>query len=119
MRFILLLIALLAFASPALAEQEIPVPGKVTLLDLESDCIPCDLQDRIVHRIEKDFAKSVAFVYVDVEKNPQYKEKYRIEILPTLIFFDREGREVERKSGYLKEGAMRKILTELTAKQDG
>lgn len=113
MKFILTLIAALTMASSVCAEPQIPKPGKVTLLNLESDCIPCDLQDRIVNKLEKAFGDKVAFIYVDVEKNPQYKQKYKVEVLPTLVFYDKSGNEVDRRWGYMKEGAMRKLLEKL------
>ena len=100
----------LAFAD----EPQIPKPGTVTLLDLGSECIPCELQDRIVHRVAPEFGDKVAVVYLDVEKNPQYKAQYRVEIIPTLVFYDTKGNEVQRVSGYMKEGSMRKLLRELT-----
>ncbi len=96
------------------ADTPIPKPDTVTLLDLGSECIPCELQDRIVRRVTPEFGDKVAVVYLDVEKNPQYKEQYRVEIIPTLVFYDRNGQEVQRVSGYMKEGAMRKLLRELT-----
>jgi thiol-disulfide isomerase/thioredoxin len=119
-KYPILLLAFLCLACTCdigLAQEapQIPAPGKVSLVDLGSDCIPCDLQDRIVRRVTKDFPDSVAVFYLDVEKEPRYKKEYRIEIIPTLIFYDKKGKEVERRSGYMKEGAMRKLLTKLTA----
>ena len=105
---------LMATGLPLASELQSPTPGTVTLLDLGSECIPCELQDRIVHRVAPEFGDKVAVVYLDVEKNPQYKAQYRVEIIPTLVFYDTRGQEVQRVSGYMKEGSMRKLLRELT-----
>lgn len=114
-RTVCLCLALLAFCatgSMAAAEQ-IPVPGTVTLLDLGSDCIPCDLQDRIVRRVEHSFAGRIAVRYVDVEKFPENKARYQVDVIPLLIFYDKAGKERARHSGYMKEGTMRKLLQQL------
>ena len=95
--------------------EEIPARGKVTLLNLQSDCIPCDLQDRIVNRVKKTYADRVAFIFLDVEKHPAEKEKYGVKILPTLVFYDASGKERDRRTGYLKEGEMKRILDGLLA----
>ena len=76
--------------------EEIPARGKVALLNLKSDCIPCDLQDRIVNRVKKTYADRVAFIFLDVEKHPA-------------------GKEQDRRTGYLKEGEMKRILDGLLA----
>lgn len=47
-------LALLLFLPSQGQAEEIPARGKVTLLNLKSDCIPCDLQDRIVNRVKKN-----------------------------------------------------------------
>lgn len=115
MKYLLIFFAILLISSPVSAAPQIPAPDKVTLLDLGSDCIPCELQDKIVRRIEKEFSDSIAVYYLDVETNPQYKQEYHIDIIPTLVFYNKKGEEVERKSGYMKEGAMRKLLQKLIA----
>lgn len=98
------------------AADSIPAPGRVTLLDIGSDCLPCELQDRIVRRMEKNFAESVSVIYIDVKKNPESKQKFNVDIIPTLIFFDSDGKEVVRRSGYMKENDIRKLLKQLTRK---
>lgn len=113
MKYVLQLVCLVFLCSTAHAEP-IPTPGKVTLLDLGSDCIPCDIQDRIIRRLEKEFTASVSVLYLDVEKQPHYKQTYGIDIIPTLIFFDKNGQEAARQSGYMKEGAIRTLLKKLT-----
>ena len=105
------LCALFLWASAALASDV--QKGQVTLLDIGSDCLPCALQDTIVRRVEKAFGESVRFVYIDIEKKPEIQEKYAVKTIPTLIFFNKNGEEVQRNSGYMKESAIRERLTKL------
>ncbi len=101
----------LFLCSPVRAEAPAVNAGQVTLLNVTSDCLPCVLQDKIVHKVEKEFSDRVRFIYIDVEKEPAVKEKFAVKAIPTLIFFDRDAREVKRNFGYMKESAIKDCLT--------
>lgn len=93
--------------------QNVPARGMPTLLDLGGDCLPCEIQDRIVKRVLPDYKGKVSFVWIEVEKNLENRKHWKVDIVPTLIFFDRNGKEVERTSGYMKESRMRTLLDKL------
>lgn len=83
----------------------------VTLLNLRSDCLPCDLQDRVVRRIEQKYQGRVAVVSIDAERFPDQAKEYEVIVLPTLIFYDAQGSVVHRMDGgYMKQNAMEKII---------
>jgi thioredoxin 1 len=39
--------------------------------------------------------------FIDIWKNPGAGEKYAVEMIPTQIFFDAEGKELFRHTGFL------------------
>ena len=92
----------------------VPAREMPTLLDLGGDCLPCELQDRIVKRVLPDYKGKVSFIWIEVEKNLENRKLWQVDIVPTLIFFDKNGKEVERTSGYMKESKMRMLLDKLT-----
>ncbi|MBQ7739030.1 MAG: thioredoxin family protein [Desulfovibrionaceae bacterium] len=95
--------------------NEVPAKGMPTLLDLGGDCLPCELQDRIVKRVLPDYKGKVAFIWIEVEKNLENRAHWKVDLVPTLIFFDKNGHEVERTSGYMKESKMRTLLDKLAS----
>jgi thioredoxin 1 len=77
-----------------------PVPR---LLDLGSTaCATCKRLAPILDELRKEYAGRVRIDFLDVfEAEEDPFEKYRISLIPTLIFFDRDGEEVRRHEGFL------------------
>lgn len=83
---------------------EVPVKGMVTMLDLGADkCIPCKMMAPILDKVRKDFDGRAAIVFIDVWKDSTYGRHFGIRAIPTQIFFDREGKEVFRHTGFMDE----------------
>jgi len=100
----------------AAGAQTIPAPGKVTLLDLRSDCIPCDLQDKVVKRVEKKYGDRISVFYIEAEKDQAAAKKFGVKTLPTLIIYDSKGKAVDRRDGgYTKENTIDAVIDGLLA----
>jgi thioredoxin 1 len=98
----------------ARAAEEARIPR---LLDLGSDrCIPCKEMAPILEELRREYAGRAAVDFVDVWKHPEVAEKYEVLVIPTQIFFDREGRETWRHEGYLSREEIVAKLSELGAK---
>jgi thioredoxin 1 len=83
--------------------------GKPVLLELGSHgCIPCDAMFPILIELSKEQADfEVGFVDVDVETTAW--DTYNMKGKPTQIFFDKDGAEIFRHSGfYPKEDILAK-----------
>ncbi len=83
---------------------EIPVSGMVTMLDLGAKkCIPCKMMAPILKELEKEYQDKAAIVFIDVwqKENQKYVKRFGIRSIPTQIFFDKEGKEIERHVGFL------------------
>ena len=78
---------------------------QVTFLELGADrCIPCKQMQPIMKEIAALFPDRVQVVFYDVWKDSAPAMKYRIQLIPTQVFLDQQGREIARHVGlYPKE----------------
>lgn len=86
------------------------------MVDLGADkCIPCKKMAPILAELKTEYAGKATIEFIDVWKNPNAGEPYDIRIIPTQIFFDREGKEVWRHEGFLPKNEIITKLKELGA----
>jgi thioredoxin len=91
-------------ASHAQPAGAIPVKGMVTMVDLGADsCVPCKMMAPIIEKLEKNYRGKAAIVFIDVWKNKSPAKRFGIRAIPTQIFFDKEGKEVYRHTGFMGE----------------
>lgn len=87
--------------------REVPVKGMVTMIDLGANaCIPCKMMAPIMKKMEKKYEGKAAIIFIDVWKDPAPARQFRIRVIPTQIFFDKEGKEVYRHEGFMSEEAI-------------
>lgn len=104
-----LFLAMTLFASAAQAEESplAPVPGKVTMVDIGAKkCIPCKMMAPIMAELEKEYQDRAAIVFIDIWENPAAGAKYRIQLIPTQIFYNIEGKEMLRHEGFMEKAAI-------------
>ena len=71
------------------------------LLDLGAGkCIPCKKMAPILEGLKKEYAGRMNVEFIDVWKDEAAAEKYKIEMIPTQIFYDAEGNELFRHIGF-------------------
>lgn len=81
---------------------EVTYPKLPRLLDLGADkCVPCKLMAPVLAEMKNQYAAQMTVEFIDIWKNPDAAEKYGVEIIPTQIFFDAEGKELFRHTGFL------------------
>jgi thioredoxin 1 len=84
-----------------------PVKGMVTMVDLGAkSCIPCKMMAPILEKLEKDYKGRAAIVFLDVWKDPDQAKRFGISVIPTQIFYDKQGKEVLRHTGFMSEEAI-------------
>lgn len=86
---------------------------KVTFVELGSvRCIPCKKMVPIMEAIEKEYAGQVKVVFHDVwtPEGKPFAAKYRIQVIPTQVFLDKEGNEFFRHVGFFPKEELVKIL---------
>ncbi len=101
-----------AVAAEGAAAQTTPVvePSQVSptataklprMVDLGAGkCIPCKMMKPILDDLKTSYADRFATVFIDVWENPDEGKKYGIEMIPTQIFYDAEGKELFRHVGF-------------------
>jgi thioredoxin 1 len=99
---------------PAQAQGSTPPKGKPTLYEFGAHwCIPCREMKQVMADLKASHGDQVEFrmVYVDEEK-PLFGE-YKIVAIPTQVFLDSSGKEVDRHLGALTKEEVLKKLKEL------
>lgn len=76
--------------------------GLPTIVDFSAVwCPPCQEFKPIFHDAAKLYAGRIDFIAVDVDSFPKLSEKYGVSAIPTVIYFDSEGKEINRTQGFL------------------
>jgi thioredoxin 1 len=82
-------------SSPSVAAQ---LPRMVDLG--AGKCIPCKMMKPILDELKRDYANQFITEFIDVWENPDAGKQYGIELIPTQIFYDAEGKELFRHTGF-------------------
>ena len=71
------------------------------LVDLGAGkCIPCKMMAPILEDLKKTLVGKLDVQFIDVWENPDSGEKYGINVIPTQIFYDAQGKELFRHEGF-------------------
>lgn len=115
----LLVIALLGFSFlpgslASAAPDEIPVKDTVTLMDLGAKtCIPCKMMAPILEELKNEYQGRAAVIFIDVWEQPEAGKRFKIQGIPTQIFFDKTGKETFRHFGFFDKKAIKEILDKM------
>lgn len=86
---------------------------KVTFIELGSvRCIPCKKMIPIMKEIEKEYGDQVKVVFHDVwtPKGKPFAKQYKIKLIPTQVFLDKDGNEYFRHQGFFPKEELVKVL---------
>ena len=121
--FILILITLLSLAACNKQESKpesnssagnnttTNVNHKIEFIELGSvNCIPCRQMQPVMSSIEKKYKGLVKVTFHDVWKDNAPAKKYAIELIPTQVFLDSQGKELMRHQGFYAEEEIDKFL---------
>ncbi len=85
--------------------------GKPALVDFGANsCVPCRQMRPILKEIDKEYSGKAGILVIDVYKYQNLAREFKIQLIPTLVFFDSKGKEVFRHVGPLDK---EKIVTKL------
>ncbi len=86
------------------ADASVVGKGKPVLLELGShQCVPCREMTPILSELAEKYPAQFTVSFVDVWQDPTVGEKYGISVIPTQIFFDKDGGELFRHEGFLSK----------------
>ena len=98
---------------PALAGPA-PSPGKPALYDFgRGMCIPCKEMEKVLTDIKGEYSDQVEVRLVMMEKNEDLFNQYKLMLVPTQVFLNAEGKEVDRHIGAWSKDQVVKKLKEL------
>jgi thioredoxin 1 len=83
----------------------VPVVAQVKalprLVDLGAGkCIPCKMMAPILEDLKTTLVGKLDVQFIDVWQNPDAGKKYGINVIPTQIFYDAQGKELFRHEGF-------------------
>jgi len=80
---------------------------KPVLVDFGANkCIPCRQIRPILREIAKEYNGKAHVLIIDVFELRELAREHRIQLIPTLVFFNRSGKEVFRRSGTWDKNSM-------------
>ncbi len=101
-----------ANANPATTTESKPLDPEISqtaqttfklprLVDLGADiCIACKMMAPILEELKTTYKGKLQVDFIDVWKNPAEAPKYKINVIPTQIFYDASGKELFRHEGF-------------------
>ena len=95
------------------SKSEVKQKYKVTFIELGSvNCVPCKLMKPIMDEIEAEYSDQVKVIFHDVwtPKGKEDSKKYKIKLIPTQVFLDKEGKEFFRHEGFFPKEELVKIF---------
>ncbi len=97
-------------ATAELGPDRLTGKGRPALIDLGADtCIPCKLMAPVLESLKTEYAGVLDVHFINLNQNPDAASLYRINVMPTQIFYDASGKELFRHEGfYAKEDILAK-----------
>jgi thioredoxin 1 len=85
--------------------------GKPTVIDLGArTCIPCKKMAPILESLSSEYRNKASVLFIDVHENQAAADKFRIQMIPTQVFFNAQGKEVKRHVGFMEKAEIVKEL---------
>ncbi len=80
------------------------ISGKPVLVDFGANsCVPCRQLRPVLKEIRTEYSDKAKILVIDVYKYQNLAREHKVMLIPTLIFFDSQGKEVFRHVGILEK----------------
>lgn len=85
--------------------------GKPVLVDFGANsCLPCRQIRPVLKEVGKEYSEKARVLVIDVFKFQDLAKQFKVQLIPTLVFFDSKGQEAFRHLGVLDK---EKIVSKL------
>lgn len=85
--------------------------GKPVVIDLGArTCIPCKKMAPILEGMAAEFKGKASVLFIDVHADKAAAERFMVQMIPTQIFFNAQGKEVKRHIGFMDKPDLVKEL---------
>ena len=99
---------------PGLSQSASGPEAKPAIYDFGmGKCVSCKEMEKILAAIKNKYGDQIEVWLVMAEKDKELFQKYKIVGVPTQVFLDASGKEVERHMGVLAENDLIKKLKDL------
>jgi thioredoxin 1 len=96
-------------------EGEVTRAGKLVVVDFFATwCGPCKTLAPRLDALAGEYGNSIKFVSVNIDQAPSLATKFKVEGVPTLLFFGADGNMVDASVGLISVEALRSKLESLT-----
>lgn len=97
-------------ASIAMVNQAF-ASGKPTVIDLGArTCIPCKKMAPILDGLSREYQGKANILFIDVREDGAAGDRFKVRMIPTQVFFDAKGKEVNRHIGFMDKADLIKGL---------
>ncbi|MCK9309674.1 MAG: thioredoxin family protein [Candidatus Cloacimonetes bacterium] len=110
---VILLCALLVSAQKAPGKPKAKPKPLVTFVELGSvNCVPCKMMKPVMKEIEDIYGEKVEVIFYDVgqSKHKAMGDKYKVRVIPTQVFLDKDGKEFHRHEGFYPKDEIVKLI---------
>jgi len=91
--------------------------GKPSMVDFgASGCRPCDMMTPVLATLKEKYAGRANVLFVHVKEEQILASRYNIGAIPIQVFFDKDGKEVFRHTGFYPQADIEKKLAEMGVK---
>jgi thiol-disulfide isomerase/thioredoxin len=92
--------------------------GKPTMVEFgATGCVPCDMMQPILDNLRKDYPEKLNVVFIHVGEDQILASRYGVRAIPVQVFYDTQGKEVFRHTGFLAESEVTKQLVKMGIKK--
>lgn len=84
--------------------------GIPTVIDFYATwCVPCKQISPIFDELALEYKDQLNFLRVDVDQQPEIAQEYDVKSMPTFVFLDADGKEIDRIVGSFPEDLKNKV----------
>ena len=79
--------------------------GKPAVVEFGANaCASCREMKPVFESLEREHGERISVLNIDIVKTRGYISRYKIQLMPTQVFFDAQGREIGRNMGKVSAG---------------
>ena len=88
--------------------------GKPSIVEFgATGCVPCDMMAPILETLKSKYEGKLNVHFIHVREEEILATRYNIQSIPVQIFFDKDGKEVFRHSGFFAQPEIEQKLAEI------